>query len=79
VRGLVLALGVPGVGPRGVREESRDTMLPKGTSLGESATLPAGISLVYPLLPRGISLELVTLLPIGVSLGHSSIVPIDIY
>jgi hypothetical protein len=24
VRGPVLALGVPGVGPRGVREESRD-------------------------------------------------------
>jgi len=24
VRGPVLALGVPGVGPRGIREESRD-------------------------------------------------------
>jgi hypothetical protein len=25
VRGPVLALGVPGVGPRGIREESRDS------------------------------------------------------
>jgi hypothetical protein len=54
-------------------------MPPKGTSLGESVTLPTGVSLVYPLLPRGVSLELVTLLPVGISLGHSSIIPIYIY
>ena len=53
-------------------------MLPKGASLGESITLPTGVSLVYPLLPRSVSLELVTLLPTGVSLGYSSIIPIDI-
>jgi hypothetical protein len=53
-------------------------MLPKGISLGESVTLSVGVSLVYPLLPRSVSLELVTLLPTGVSLGYSSIIPVDI-
>jgi hypothetical protein len=71
-----VSLGYPLL-PIGVSLEH--ATLPKGASLGESATPPVGISLVYPLPPRGVSLELVTLLPIGISLGYSSIVPVDIY
>jgi len=37
VRGPVLALGVPGVGPRGVREESCDRTALIGTRNNEAA------------------------------------------
>ena len=70
-----MSLGYPLL-PVGVSLEH--AMPPEGASLGESATPPAGVSSVYPLLPRGVSSELVTLPPVGVSLGHSSIVPADI-